>query len=61
MGSDSDSQGYAGNTQAEEPADVNFNVGGQTLMGTEPKEGKKSNEEEDNSRLKKISYRRIQA
>ena len=61
MGSDSNSQGYAGNTQAEEPGDVNFNVGGQVLVGIESKEDKKSKEEEDKSLLKKISYRRIQA
>jgi hypothetical protein len=60
FGPDSTSPGYTGNTKAQEPGDVNFDVGGQGLIGVESKEEEKKTEEKE-SRLRSMLYRRIQA
>lgn len=60
MGPDSPSQGYTGATRTEDPADVNFNVGGEPLVDSK-EEKKKAKEEEEKAAMKNFMFRRIQA
>jgi hypothetical protein len=63
MGETSPSQGYTGATRTEDPADVNFNVGGQALLGVDSKqeEKKAKDDEEKKNVIKNGMFRRIQA